>query len=108
MKGFFLEEPSAGAGFEGFLLGLVQGLTEFLPVSSSGHLLLLERMFGERGEDSLGLILFLHGATFLSVLTVFFKDLKTLALSLKGKKQQRLLLQAGVSLLPLIAVGLFF
>jgi len=40
-------------GFEAFILGLVQGLTEFLPVSSSGHLVVFQTLFGIEGEGGL-------------------------------------------------------
>ena len=55
------------------LLGLVQGLCEFLPVSSSGHLVLLSELFGV--EDSLFVSIVLHVATLLAVLVVFRKDI---------------------------------
>lgn len=54
------------------ILGLVQGLTEFLPVSSSGHLVLLSNLFGI--EDSLFLSIILHVATLLSILVVLKKE----------------------------------
>ena len=56
----------------GFLLGLLQGLTEFLPVSSSGHLALVEYL--GVGTESVGLNLFLHLATLFAVLIVFRKE----------------------------------
>ncbi len=56
------------------LLCVVQGLTEFLPVSSSGHLLLVEQVFGIEG-DTLMLNLFLHLATLLAVIVVYRKIL---------------------------------
>lgn len=56
-----------------FLLGLLQGLTEFLPVSSSGHLVLFSKIFGI--EESLFLSIFLHVATLLSIIVVFHKDI---------------------------------
>ena len=55
------------------LLGLVQGLCEFLPISSSGHLVLLSELFGV--EDSLFVSIVLHMATLLAVLVVFRKDI---------------------------------
>lgn len=55
------------------ILGLVQGLTEFLPVSSSGHLVLLSKWFGI--EDSLFVSIFLHLATFISVIIVLRKEI---------------------------------
>ncbi len=56
-----------------FFMGLVQGLTEFLPVSSSGHLVLLSNIFGV--EESLFISILLHVATLLSICVVFYKDI---------------------------------
>ena len=56
-----------------FLLGLIQGLTEFLPVSSSGHLVLFSKIFGV--EESLFLSIILHVATLLSIVVVFRKEI---------------------------------
>lgn len=86
---------------ESFFLGLIQGLTEFLPVSSSGHLFLLSHFF-KTPEETFALVLTVHGATLLSILTVFAKDLKPLL------KDKPLLSQTAVSLIPLIFTGLFF
>ncbi|MDO4573417.1 MAG: undecaprenyl-diphosphate phosphatase, partial [Clostridia bacterium] len=54
------------------LLGLVQGLCEFLPVSSSGHLLLLQKMFGIE-EGAMFFSIMLHLATLVAVLIVYWK-----------------------------------
>ena len=56
-----------------FFMGLVQGLTEFLPVSSSGHLVLLSNIFGV--EESLFISIILHIATLLSICVVFWRDI---------------------------------
>ncbi len=68
------------------ILGIVQGFTEFLPVSSSGHLVIAQRILGMSGEE-LAISVVLHLGTFLALIIFFFKDiirllgdLKTLAL----------------------------
>ena len=63
--------------FEALLLGLVQGLTEFLPVSSSGHLEIGKAILGEDIAQSLVFTVVVHGATVLSILIVFRKDLRS-------------------------------
>lgn len=56
-----------------FFMGLVQGLTEFLPVSSSGHLVLISNIFGV--EENLFLSIILHVATLFSIFVIFWKDI---------------------------------
>ncbi len=60
--------------WEGFLLGLLQGLTEFLPVSSSGHIELLRALLGIDTADNLAVAVAVHAATALSILTVFWRE----------------------------------
>jgi len=92
------------------LLGLVQGLTEFLPVSSSGHLVLAERALG---LDSPGVLLeaFLHLGTLVAVLWVFRRDILSLfsAFTRRGSLDRRKevgLLLAGT--IPIVLAGLLF
>lgn len=60
---------------QGFIQGIIQGLTEFLPVSSSGHLTLFQYFFGIGGDDSLFFDLMLHLGTLAAVIAVYYQDL---------------------------------
>ena len=92
------------------VLGLVQGLTEFLPVSSSGHLTLLKELFGVNA-DNLSFEVVVHAATVLSTIVAFRKDIADL---LKGffkfeyNSQMQYILKIGVSMIPIFIVGVFF
>ncbi|MFN2379833.1 MAG: undecaprenyl-diphosphate phosphatase, partial [Bacteroidales bacterium] len=63
---------------EAIILGIIQGLTEFLPVSSSGHLELGKYLFGVDAESSFAFSVAVHGATVLSTLVVFRMEIMTL------------------------------
>ena len=89
------------------LLGFLQGVTEFLPVSSSGHLFVLES-FLKNDNVNLSSILILHLATFLSVIVVFFKDIKAFLFHIQQKETFQLLLKVLTSLVPLVLTGFFF
>lgn len=67
---------------QSILLGIVQGLTEFLPVSSSGHLALVQHFFGFQGSEDLTFEIFLHLGTVLAVLIYFRKMILELFISL--------------------------
>ncbi|MFC1804486.1 undecaprenyl-diphosphate phosphatase [Candidatus Omnitrophota bacterium] len=64
------------------VLGIVQGLTEFLPVSSSGHLVILQRIFGMNGQE-VETVVILHLGTVLALVIFFFKDILLAMRSLK-------------------------
>ncbi len=80
------------------ILGTVQGLTEFLPISSSGHLVLFEQFFGIQ-STSLHFEVVVHVATLFAVLIFFFKDL--------NKLKFRYLAVLGIGTIPAVLVGLF-
>ena len=59
---------------EAIIYGIVQGITEFLPVSSSGHLALAHNFFGVEGESNIGFVVLLHLATLFAVFFVYYKE----------------------------------
>lgn len=85
---------------ETIFLGIVQGIAEFLPISSSGHLTILQELMG-RELETVELNVALHLGTLLSILVVFRDDLLAL------RRQPRLCLAIIVATLPLLPVGLF-
>jgi undecaprenyl-diphosphatase len=104
---------------EALILGLVQGLTEFLPVSSSGHLELGKAILGIDAERSLIFTILVHGATVLSTIVVFRKDLWILLKELFAVRWKDLVafrftesmqynLKLILSMVPVVILGLFF
>ncbi|MFO7978224.1 MAG: undecaprenyl-diphosphate phosphatase [Bacteroidales bacterium] len=98
--------------FEALVLGLVQGLTEFLPVSSSGHLELGGMLFGLQDPDSYFTFnILVHGATFLSVVVVFRKDILDLIINLfrfQWNAETKFVLLLVASAVPVGIIGLLF
>jgi undecaprenyl-diphosphatase len=95
---------------EALILGLIQGLTEFLPVSSSGHLELGAALFGLKGGENLTFSIIVHGATFLSILVVFRKDISDIILNIlkfKWNNETKFVLLIIVSAIPVALAGLF-
>ena len=96
--------------FEGIILGLIQGLTEFLPVSSSGHLAIAKALFGIETTD-LTFEIAVHAATVLSVIVVFWKDIVKLfqgLLKFKMNEETKYILLLCISMIPVFIVGVFF
>lgn len=97
---------------EALILGLLQGLTEFLPVSSSGHLELGSALFGlENPDEAFTFNILVHGATFMSVVVVFRKDILDLVLHVlqfKWNQETRFITMLVVSAIPVAIVGLLF
>ncbi len=98
---------------EAILLGIIQGLTEFLPVSSSGHLEIAKALFGDDSlpEESLTFTVILHFATALSTMVIFRKEITEILKGLfqfKWNEELQFSLKIIASMLPAVFVGLFF
>ncbi len=98
---------------EAILLGLIQGLTEFLPVSSSGHLEIAKVIFGDNSlpQESLTFTVILHFATALSTMVIFRKEIQTIIkglLQFKWNEEFQFSLKIILSMVPAVLVGLFF
>jgi undecaprenyl-diphosphatase len=96
---------------QAFLLGLLQGLTEFLPVSSSGHLELGNHLFHTTSSENLEFTITVHAATVLSTLVVFRKEILGLllnGLTFKRKEDTVYISRLLLSAIPVAILGLFF
>lgn len=94
--------------FEALILGLVQGLTEFIPISSSGHLLLAHEVLGT-GESTLAFDVALHVGTLLALILFFRKDLWALLVNItKDNKDGRLARILVLATVPAVIAGLLF
>ncbi len=97
--------------WESIVLGLVQGLTEFLPVSSSGHLMISRDLLGVDPEGFLDFTVTVHFATVLSTIVVFrhaIWDLVKGVLKFRYNDQTDYFLKLCVSMVPVAVVGFFF
>lgn len=97
---------------EGLFLGIVQGLTEFLPVSSSGHLEIGQALLGNSGEDNLTFAIIVHAATVLSTLVVLWHEVAQLFkgtfATTKWNEEKVYVSKIFVSMIPVFIVGIFF
>ncbi|GAA3595847.1 undecaprenyl-diphosphatase UppP [Flavivirga amylovorans] len=98
---------------DAIILGIIQGLTEFLPVSSSGHLELGKAILGDSSvpEESLLFTVVLHFATALSTMVVFRKDILDIIkgiLKFEWNEDLQFVSKIIVSMIPAVIVGLFF
>lgn len=97
---------------EALILGIVQGLTEFLPVSSSGHLEIGHALLGTSGEDNLSFAVLVHAATVLSTLVVLWREVAQLFVGTfttpKWNKEKDYVAKILVSMIPVFIVGIFF
>src|SRR3712207_5695119 len=96
---------------EALILGLIQGLTEYLPVSSSGHLAIGSAFFGVNAEENLSFTIIVHVATVCSTLVILWKEIDWIFRGLfkfEMNEETRYVGNILVSMIPVAIVGLFF
>lgn len=96
---------------EALILGLIQGLTEYLPVSSSGHLTIGQEVLGVSGSDNLIFDVVVHVATVLSTLVILWKEIVWIFKGLfkfRWNDETRYTVNILVSMIPVGIVGVFF
>lgn len=97
---------------EGLLLGILQGLTEFLPVSSSGHLEIGQALLGNSGAENLTFAIVVHAATVLSTLVVLWHEVAQLFkgtfTTTKWNEEKMYVAKIFVSMIPVFIIGIFF
>ena len=96
---------------EAIIMGILQGLTEFLPVSNSGHLEIANYLFGIEAESNLQFTMAVHAATVLSTITVFFREIVELFKGLfrfRMNEETRYVINLLISMIPIAVVGFFF
>ena len=96
---------------QALLLGLVQGLTEYLPVSSSGHLAIGSALFGIEGEENLAFTVIVHVATVFSTLVILWKEISWIFKGLaqcRMNDETRYFINIVISMIPVGIVGVFF
>ena len=97
--------------FEALFLGLLQGLTEYLPVSSSGHLTIGANLLGLNGEENLAFTVAVHVATVLSTCVVLWREIVWLIQDLfkwKWNEGTKYIVNIIISMIPVGVVGLLF
>ena len=101
------------SAIEAIILGIIQGLTEFLPVSSSGHLELAKAILGDQSlpEESLLFTVVLHFATALSTIVIFRKEIAEIftgLLQFKWNEQAEFSVKIILSMIPAAVIGVIF
>lgn len=98
--------------WEALLLGFIQGITEFLPVSSSGHLEIGQALLGTAGEENLTFAIVVHVATVLSTLVILWREVSVLFRgtfsTLQWNAEKDYVAKILVSMIPVFIVGMFF
>lgn len=95
--------------FSAFLLGIIQAITEFLPISSTGHLIITKEIFNfDQNNFDLSFDIILHFGTLIALIFYFRKDLKEIFLNLLSKKRDNISSGIIIGVLPAIILGLIF
>ncbi|MDR2293319.1 MAG: undecaprenyl-diphosphate phosphatase [Prevotellaceae bacterium] len=97
--------------FEALILGIVQGITEFLPISSSGHLQIGAALFGADATENMSFAIAVHAATVLSTIVVFWKIIKKIftgLFKLKWNAETEYTAKLVISMIPVAVAGIFF
>lgn len=95
---------------EALILGLIQGFTEFLPVSSSGHLIIGKELLGIEASESVAFEVVVHAATVCSTITVLWLEIWQLlrgVLKFKWNEEMQYACKIAISMIPVMLVGLF-
>ena len=96
---------------EAIILGVVQGLTEFLPISSSGHLTIGANLFGLSGEENLSFAIVVHVATVMSTIVILWGEIRKLlqgVFKFRWNEETQYVGRIFLSMIPVLIVGLFF
>ncbi len=96
---------------QAIIMGLIQGLTEYLPVSSSGHLCLASHLFGIEAEENLTFTIVVHVATVLSTIVILWREIWSLLKGLfefKMNDATRYVINIVISMIPIGIIGVFF
>jgi len=99
------------SNFEALVLGILQGLTEFIPISSSGHIEIGKALFGDKIRNEMLFTIVVHGATVLSTILVFRKDIGSLFVGLfkfKLNDETIYISKLAISAIPVAIVGLLY
>ena len=95
--------------FEAIVLGILQGLTEFLPVSSSGHIVIGSKLLGLSGEENLSFAIVVHAATVMSTIVILWSEIWKLlqgVLKFRWNEETQYIAKIFLSMIPVLFVGL--